>query len=236
MEPNPSPSNPGPADEPPWWSPQDLDKENDPPPLTQDEYNQGELKKNLGYAPEKSWNDIQADRMAAGEQRINEHLKNPNGASFKQDETGLVKAYRDETSKGVYYDPDTRTEYVKGSTTARDWWDDASKIPFWGNTRNAERYQEADKGYNDLQSHGKPVDRIVGHSLGGSVALQMQQDHGIPKSRTFGAPVVDLNPFGAGKSERYRHVLDPVSILDRRAKWGKFKLYPHSFTGYENLM
>ena len=27
LEPNPSPSNPGPRDEPPWWSPKDLDAE-----------------------------------------------------------------------------------------------------------------------------------------------------------------------------------------------------------------
>ena len=102
-----------------------------------------------------------------------------------------------------------------------------------GETQDAERHQQADAAYKNLQASGKPVDRIVGHSLGGSVALQMQQDHQIPKSRTFGAPVVDLNPFG--KAERYRHVMDPVSVLDRGATWGKVKLYSHSYTGYENI-
>ena len=61
IEPNPSPSNPGPRDEPPWWSPEDLDKEAQRPDV-----------------PEKSFGDLQAERMAAAEQRINEHLKNPN--------------------------------------------------------------------------------------------------------------------------------------------------------------
>lgn len=184
----------------------------------------------------KSRGDIQADRMAAADQRMKERLANPNGASFEQDERGLDKAYGDETAKGVYYDPDTRTEYVKGTQTARDWWDDFTKIPFWGDTRNAERYQEADKAYYDLQSHGKPVDRIVGHSLGGSVALQMQADHHIPKSRTFGAPVLDMQPFGRyyNKAERYRHPLDPVSLLDRGATWGPLRSYPHTYTGFSD--
>jgi hypothetical protein len=225
IKPNQSPLNP-PADDPPWR-----------PPITQAEHEQGVLKHNLGYEPQKSWRDIDADRMATAEQRMNEHLKNPNGATFQQDENGLVKAYNDETAPGVYYDPATRTEYIKGSSTARDWFDDVTKIPLWGDTRNAERYQQADKARKDLNAQGKPVDRVVGHSLGGSVALQMQQDHDIPKSRTFGAPVMDLKPFDRfiTKPDRYRHPLDPVSIFDRGATWGKFKPYSHSYTGYEDL-
>ena len=203
------------------------------PGFSLQDHAEGVLKKNLGYDPMKSWRDIDADRMEAAEKRMNADLKNPNGASFQQDEEGLTKAYNNETGPGVFYDPDTRTEYIKGSITARDWWDDASKIPFWGDTKNAERYQQADDAFEDLVLSGKPVDRVVGHSLGGSVALQMQKDKFIPKSRTFGAPVVDLNAFGS--SDRYRHPLDPVSVLDRGATWGKFKPYSHSYTGYENL-
>ena len=136
------------------------------------------------------------------------------------------------TSTGIYYDPATKTEYVKGSVTGRDWWDDLTKVPFWGDTRNSERYQQAETAYNDLVASGKPVDRVVGHSLGGSVALQLQKDKHIPKSRTFGAPVVDLTGSGG---ERYRHPLDPVSILDRGAKWGRVSLFPHTYTGYERF-
>ena len=219
-------------DAPPWASPVEVG--NIPSPgFSPAERSEQALKKNLGYDPSKSWTDITADRMEAADQRLNDRYKNPQGASFQQDEEGLVKAYNDETAPGVFYDPSTKTEYIKGSVTARDWWDDASKITFWGDTRNAERYQQADKAYEDLLSSGKSVDRVVGHSLGGSVALQMQKDRFIPKSRTFGAPVVDLNPFGT--SERYRHPLDPVSIFDRGATWGKFKPYSHSYTGFDNL-
>ena len=195
----------------------------------QEDVKQLEQKQRDGFDP---WN-----RQDKADEALQHHIENPNGASFQEDEAGLVNAYKDGTSTGVYYDPATKTEYVKGSVTKQDWIDDATKVPFWGNTRDSERYQEAEAAYQKLQASGKPVDRIVGHSLGGSVALQMQQDHQIPKSRTFGAPVVDLKPFDRyyGKAERYRHPSDIVSILDRGATWGKPKLYSHSYTGYEGL-
>lgn len=236
LEPNPSANNPGPADEPPWWSPEDLDKEAGansapppPPPTPEQEYDDfANHKPAFGGARNE-----EAARMEAADKLMRERERNPSGASFKQDEEGLIKAYNDETAPGVYYDPATKTEYIKGSSTARDWYDDFTKIPFWGDTRNAERYQQAEGALDQLLAQGKPVDRVVGHSLGGSVALQLQQDRDIRRSRTFGAPVLDLNPFG-GKVERYRHPLDPVSILDRGASWGKFKPYSHTYTGYEN--
>jgi hypothetical protein len=148
--------------------------------------------------------------------------------SFKGDEAGWEAAYKNPL--GTAYDPATQTEYVKGSSTARDWFDDVSLIPF-GNTASAQRYKQAEKAYNDLQASGQPVKRIVGHSLGGSVALEMQKTHHIPSSRTFGAPVFDLN--SRQNPERFRHPLDPFSVLDRGATWGKPKLNPHSYSGYE---
>ena len=154
--------------------------------------------------------------------------------SFKGDENGLNLAYAN--PQGTYYDPATRTEYVKGSTTATDWWDDVSKIPF-GDTARSERYGQAMDAYKDLTTSGKPVERIVGHSLGGAVALEMQKNlakkgHNVD-TRTFGAPVLD--PRFYEKSERYRHPMDPVSIFDRGATWGKFKPYSHSYTDYEDF-
>ena len=95
--------------------------------------------------------------------------------------------------------------------------------------------------YNDLTSQGNPVERISGHSLGGSVALELQknlakQGHNVD-SRTFGAPVMDIKPFDRyyTNAERYRHPTDPVSMLDRGAKWGKYKPYSHSYAGFQDL-
>ena len=95
--------------------------------------------------------------------------------------------------------------------------------------------------YNGLTSHGKPVERVVGHSLGGSAALQLQRD--LDKqgrkvgSRTFGAPVMDLKPFDRyyNNAERYRHPTDPVSAMDRGATWGKYKPYSHSYAGFTDM-
>jgi hypothetical protein len=174
---------------------------------------------------------VRAAKEERAAQRIEERLATPNGATFQQDEHGLAKAYSDATAPGVYYDPTTRTEYIKGSQTKRDWWDDVTKVPWWGDLRKSERYEQADKAYHDLLMQGKPVDRVVGHSLGGSVALQMQTDKGTELSRTFGAPVFDLNPFQ--RSERYRHPLDPVSFFDRGASVGNLTApNPHTYTGF----
>ena len=154
--------------------------------------------------------------------------------TFAADETGLDRAY--ENPQGTFYDPSTKTLYVKGSVTATDWVDDARDIPF-GDTERAERYRQAMDAYKELKSQGKDVGRIVGHSLGGAVALTMQKNLKIPESRTFGAPVMDFNVFG--HSERYRHPLDPVSAADRGATWGPWMgvnpLSTHSYRGFGGL-
>ena len=68
----------------------------------------------------------------------------------------------------------------------------------------------------------------MGHSVGGSVALEMQSNFKdrITKSRTYGAPVFNLLGSDSENAERYRHWLDPFSILDRSAKktvqWNPF--------------
>ena len=237
--PNPSPD--GPADEPPWWEPEELkgpEAEAEAPEAEAPEAEapaKAPVPTDPEYDPNEEWigpppisdeerqiisrGDEEASRQEAAEARMSAHLANPNGASFKEDESGLAKAYRDETAPGVYYDPDTRTEFIKGTvpTNLHDWWDDVSKIPCWGDVRDSERYGQADAAYKALVSAGKPVDRVVGHSLGGSVALEMQANHNISQ-------IADVRRARAGplrrERERYRHPLDVVSILDRGAQWG----------------
>ena len=50
--------------------------------------------------PATSWSDDVAARMAKAEERLN-------ADSLRQDETGLDRAYNNETSPGVFYDPET---------------------------------------------------------------------------------------------------------------------------------
>ena len=126
------------------------------------------------------------------------------------DRQGLERAY---AQGDTYIWGDTL--YVAGSHTARDWYDDVTKVPFWGDLRGAERYRAAEKV---LKEHPN-VKRVVGHSLGGSVALELQKRHQRLASRTYGVPVWD--PFGedkkSGKVERYRNLVDLVSFVDGSA-------------------
>ena len=57
---------------------------------------------------------------------------------------------------------------------------------------------------------------VVGHSLGGAVALQLQKEDPTLQARTYGAPVWD--PLGQHPGDRSRSRFDPVSIFDRGAK------------------
>ena len=79
--------------------------------------------------------------------------------------------------------------------------------------RNSERYQKAMEAF---KNRGE-IDTVVGHSLGGSVSLEMQANFKdrVTKRRTYGAPVFNLLGSDSETSERYRHWLDPFSVLDR---------------------
>ena len=57
---------------------------------------------------------------------------------------------------------------------------------------------------------------MVGHSLGGSVVLEKQQQDPSYTTYTYGAPVIHLVTEGA--VNRYRTKYDYFSILDRNAK------------------
>jgi hypothetical protein len=184
-----------------------------------------------------SWKHDRIEQMQEelGRRKMLTDLSRRNRGSFARDEYGMQKAYENTPTSGTYYDPKTRTMYIRGSQTGRDWYDDFFRVPAWGESHDIEMYDNASKAYDKLLSEGKPVDRVVGHSLGGSVALQLQKDRDIPLSRTFGAPVLDFDPGVTHKvlAERYRHPLDPVSVLDRNATWGPLKGYPHMYGGFK---
>ena len=72
------------------------------------------------------------------------------------------------------------------------------------------------------------VKRTIGHSLGGSVALELEKNHkNITSSRTQSAPVFDIAGSESNNADRYRNWLDPVSMFDRSAiksvKWNPFE-------------
>jgi pimeloyl-ACP methyl ester carboxylesterase len=170
-------------------------------------------------------------------------LERAAGEGAITDAEGLARSY----AQGDAYTHGSTT-YIAGTHTARDWWDDVTKIPFWGDSYKIYRMQMAQKALatNPQTAH------VVGHSLGGAVALRAQKDNPKLASRTYGAPVWD--PFGAdntergygmfdkaqgkpGEVERHRSYGDPVSFFGGSAKsslTGKEALSmsgPHAYQG-----
>ncbi len=123
------------------------------------------------------------------------------------DTTGLDRAYQNRN----YY-VHGNTLYIAGTNSWRDVWDDITKVPFYGDLKQSERYQQAEKALKE----NPQIKHVIGHSLGGSVALELEKNYPkqIETSRTYGAPVLDLTEHEMSpRVERYRNIFDPNSVL-----------------------
>ncbi len=84
----------------------------------------------------------------------------------------------------------------------------------------------------DLLDVNPDVINIAGHSLGGSVALALQENfkHNNHNVNAYGAPVASVSPI---LGTRYRNRYDPVSMLD----YGAQTSYPSNLytQGYDNV-
>ena len=103
------------------------------------------------------------------------------------------------------------TMYIAGSHTAKDWYDDVTKIRVWGDLSNSTRRQAATAALVE----NPQVKTAIGYSSGGSVALEVVNL--ITSSRTHGVPVWDIVGKESNNVDRYRNWLDPVSMFDRSA-------------------
>ena len=61
--------------------------------------------------------------------------------------------------------------FIARGHTARDWFDDFTKVPAWGDLRESERYQKVLEEFKNKEEN----DTVVVHSLGGSVSLELQK-------------------------------------------------------------
>ena len=82
------------------------------------------------------------------------------------DKAGLEKAYGRESKLYTHGD----TLYIAGTSSLQDVWDDL-KIPFNMTDQNM-RYRKA----TSLLKVNSNIQNVVGHSLGGSVALELQKN------------------------------------------------------------
>ena len=163
---------------------------------------------------------------------INEAIPNKPANSGISDSEGLSKAY--DSSNAIFIDGNKM--YISGTHNLRDVWDDITKVPFWGDVKNSERYQQA----TDALKDNPQVDTIISHSLGSSVAAEInKQSNNQYKTRMYGSPFIDFS-FNTSKDPnniRFRHPGDPFSQFDTGAINEESNttynlINPHSFTGY----
>jgi hypothetical protein len=132
------------------------------------------------------------------------------------DVEGLDRAYARDNGQYIR----NTTMFVRGTKDfPQDHWDDL-KIPF-NLTAESLRYRNADKALknNELLNPEQTTTSLVGHSLGGSVVLEMQKQYPDRtfKTTTYGAPVKSISTPENIDDKRFRNIGDPVSILDRGA-------------------
>jgi len=141
------------------------------------------------------------------------------------DQDGLQQAYG--SSDGLFHDTRTNTLYIAGTRNmghVGEWW----KIPAF-KVKDSDIYSKTE---NYLKDHPE-IENLIGHSYGGSVALQFQKNDNKYKTRTYGAPVFDpipRNPFHS--PQRYCNRYDPVCAADMGAEkqnYLNFNLNPHSY-------
>jgi hypothetical protein len=152
------------------------------------------------------------------------HLTPPIPLSIEPitDKAGLDKAYGRDSKLYTHGD----TLYIAGTTSFGDFLD-WPKIPL-NRTSKTMVYGNA----LQVVKANAEIKNLVGHSLGGVSALELQKN--FPdrkfKTNTYGAPVVSAT----AADNRFRNIFDPFSILDRGAN-NKVRvgLNPHSFSNFD---
>ena len=126
------------------------------------------------------------------------------------DKIGLQRAYK--TPSGLYQRGNNL--YIAGTRDFRDVIDDL-KLPFDKGAKNSKRYEEVKKYLNEHPE----INNLIGHSLGGAVALQSNKDN--PEKYnivTYGSPAVNLPLIKDDPNiKRFRNSGDPISMFDGKA-------------------
>ena len=155
-----------------------------------------------------------------------------NGEEEITDTTGLEKAYA--SGSKMYHHRSNNTLYIAGTSSIGDvmQWHDIPlhRVP------ETTRYKTVDRYLSSLSTDQLPS-RIVGHSLGGSVGLELSKHYNVPAT-TYGAPVFDPIPRNPlHRPDRLACRFDPVASLDFGAKKVECtdRINPHSYVGLEKF-
>ena len=117
-------------------------------------------------------------------------------------EIGLKRAYKEPNKLFI----DNNNLYIAGTSSLQDVWDDL-KIPFHM-TKHSQRYQDAEK----MLKANPQVNNITGHSLGASVALELEKNNSnLHVMGAYGTPTISNTP----SLNRFRKDYDPVSMFNR---------------------
>ena len=162
--------------------------------------------------------------------KTDSNVYSPATLKAMSDRGGLNKAYS--LPNRVFVDPNSHTMHIAGTSTYRDVYDDL-KIPF-NKTNDSWRYEVASR----ILEHDPTIETLTGHSLGASVALELQKNYPERDLRTvtYGAPVFDViyNQDKSSKSERYRNQYDLISAFDQNAHTETNWPNPHSYSNFEH--
>ena len=140
-----------------------------------------------------------------------------------QVDEGLNKAYNNINNH--FYDSENKVLYIAGTKSFDDVMTDMT-IPL-NMLEFTPRYTQAEQLYKLYEPNV-----IVGHSLSGLIAKKLNDKYGVAY-RSYGAPIIG---FGDKQYERRRHIGDPISIFDKKARIiGGVMDNPHSYKGYRNF-
>lgn len=147
------------------------------------------------------------------------------------DSEGLRRAYSSPNAVFI----DGNKAYVAGTRSAGEAFRDWGKIATW-NTSHIERYGQL----TEALKNNPQVDTLIGHSLGASAVAEIQrQNNNKYLARYYGAPFLNLNPFGGPdpRNQTFRHPGDPFSAFDHNANTipsNNFSgwLWGHSYSGF----
>jgi hypothetical protein len=127
----------------------------------------------------------------------------------------------------LHVDHSTNTLFIAGTSRGQDVVDDLM-LPFTalgGGVRHTTKHAEAMRVMDAQALAGDRIQRVVGHSLGGSVALAISEDSGIPHE-VWGMPGWRSEP----DPNAHRQAGDLISVFDRGAvTHAPVTLNPHSY-------